>query len=47
MELIEQLFTVYLISLILMLSMAVFVTGFIFFFRLYKQIKEFKKNDKW
>jgi flagellar basal body-associated protein FliL len=47
MNLIEQILNIYLITIILLLIVAVFVTGFIFFFRLYKQIKELKKNDKW
>jgi hypothetical protein len=47
MNLIEQLLTVYLITIILLLTVAVFVTGFIFFLNLHKQIKEIKQNDKW
>lgn len=42
----EQILTAYLICVMLVLTVAVFVAGFIFFFNLYKQIKEIRQNDK-
>ena len=47
MGLLEQILTVYLICVMLVLTVAVFVTGFLFFFNLYKQTKEINQNDKW